>query len=152
MNWSLPLFYQAGHLSIPPPSGNQLLTIVELIELYRQFIHPSDGKLYSLLKSAYAQQINEKITQMTQDITDNCEHCFEHSVPPFKLGASVPMEEVLFNREVSIDLMCLNGKPVLHVVDTDTGFLNGVIIKYKTTEGLWTIFLNCWTSVCIGFP
>lgn len=58
-----------------------------------------------------------------KDILANCGH-FRHYGPALILfKASVPTEEnLVFGVEVSVDLMSLNEKTVLHVIDTVTKF------------------------------
>lgn len=50
----------------------------------------------------------------------------------------------MFNRELVIDLMRLNNKPVVHIVQSETGFRNSVFITDKTAENLWVALVNCW--------
>lgn len=48
--------------------------------------------------------------------------CNEHSVPPFMLRSAMEDEFFIFNREISMIIMWLNGKPVLHIVNVETTF------------------------------
>lgn len=74
------------------------------------------------------------------------------SVPPFRFGASVPPKAIIFNREISTDLMWVNNKPVLHVVVTAIKFQNAVFFKSKYTKEVWKDFIEFWISVYIIFP
>lgn len=48
--------------------------------------------------------------------------------------------------------MWLNVKPVLHIVDTRTGFENAIFIRAKSAESLWIYFINFWATIYIRFP
>ena len=153
-HWAIPIHYNHGHAFILPRTSPLCthFTKQDLMKLHKHFMHPSTGKLYNLLKRAFPTKVNDKIRQMLQDIAEKCDQCAEHAVPPFRFRASIPKDNIIFNRELSIDLMWLNGKPVLHVVDTETGFQNAIFIQDKTAENLWNDFINCWASVYTGFP
>ena len=115
-------------------------------------MHPSVGKLYNLLKRANPEKATPKVQKLLEEISQHCASCTTFSVPPFRFRATIPPEDIIFNREVAIDLMWLNGKPVLHVVDTATNFQNAVFLKSKSTDDIWNDFIDCWTSVHVGFP
>lgn len=124
----------------------------ELIKHTKHFMHPSTGKVLNLLKRAYPSKASEKIRRLRQTNADNFENCFKHAFTPFRFRSFIPRDQIIFNRELSKYLMSLNGKPVLHILETETGFQNDLFTGDKTAERLWTIFINCWTSVCIKFP
>lgn len=136
------IFYKAGLVFTPPPSSNEFVASPELLKVHRTFMHPSTGKLYNLPKRAYNKQTNDKIRRILQDIADNCDQCSDDSVPPFRFHASIPKYDVMFNRELPIDLMWLNGRPVIHVMDTETKSRNGIVIQDIKSEGLWNDFAN----------
>jgi len=51
-----------------------------------------------------------------------------------------------------MDLMWLNKKAVLHIVDTATSFQNATFIRNQSSKELWNDFIDCWASVYTGFP
>ena len=51
-----------------------------------------------------------------------------------------------------MDIMFLEGKSVLHVVDRDTKFSAAVFLRSETTEETWETFMRIRISVYIGFP
>ena len=59
---------------------------------------------------------------MLEEITKACETCQTYGNKPQRFKFSIPNEKVIFIREVALDLMWLNGKAALHVVDIDTHF------------------------------
>lgn len=58
------------------------------------------------------------------------------------LGAAFPFPcvyctgKIVFNHELSIDLMWLEGHPILHVVDTHTHFMNANILRSEKAEDI----------------
>lgn len=64
----------------------------------------------------------------------------------------MPNDEVIFNREVALDLMYIDNKAVLHVVDIDTHFNSAQFLKGNTVEQVWDAFLTCWSTLYIGHP
>lgn len=44
----------------------------------------------------------------------------------------------------------VNHKPVVHIVDSETGFRNGTFVTNKSSENLWNDLVNCWASVYAG--
>lgn len=131
--WELPTYYKSGNaFKIPSPSPLRCcFTRNELIKHHKQLMHPSDCKLFTLLNHAYPSEISEKIRQILQKMAENGEPCSEQPVPPVRFRASIPRDEIIFNREFSIDLIWLKEKPVLHIVDTKTGFQNSIFTKDK---------------------
>lgn len=64
----------------------------------------------------------------------------------------MPPQSIVFNRELSMDLLWLDKVPVLHVVDTHTAFKNAEFIRGKSSKELWESFLRCWVTLFIGYP
>lgn len=59
---------------------------------------------------------------------------------------------IVFNRELALDLMFLDKKAVLHVVDTQTHFSAAAFLKQQTIEHVWYAFLMCWAAIYTGLP
>lgn len=49
----------------------------------------------------------------------------------------IPPFDVTFNREVALDLMCIDGKAALHVVDLETHFIPASFLKHQTVASLY---------------
>ncbi len=49
--------------------------------------------------------------------------------------------DIVFNREVALDLMWIENKAVLSVVDIMTGFNSATFLSYQTTEAVWDPFV-----------
>lgn len=92
------------------------------------------------------------ICDMLNQVTLACDLCLQLHSPPFRFRASLPPVSIKFNHEAPIDLMWLDGNPVLNVVDVNTGIKNVVFDENKTSEKLWENFVLCWDSAYKGSP
>lgn len=136
----LPLVYNMGNILLEWADNPEIFhyTRAELQYLHLHFFHPSARKLFHLLKRAWSQDDKNSIYKTAQSIPAACESCREHSGRPFRFRASLPNYEVIFNHEVAIDLLWLEGTPVRHVVDTETHFQNAMDILEKAQKSCGT--------------
>lgn len=150
--WTVPLVDKFGHLYWTFDACESFYSRAEIERLHKHFFHPSSRKLYNLVKRSELGQATPNLRQLIDDVTDACTQCKEFLSKPFRFRASIPDDEVVYNHELAIDLVWLNGVSALHVVDTHTSFQNAVFIKDKTPEGLWRSFTECWSTVYLGLP
>jgi len=126
--WSVPLQRHDGHLyakmSFPK---SMFYTVKELEKLHRQFAHPSVEKLYNLLKTAGLDAVDSSTHQILEEIVVRCEQAY-------------------------IDIMYLEGRPVLHIVDAATRFSAARFLTKVSTESVWEAIIMCWSSVYTGLP
>lgn len=106
------------------------LTDTELHQLYRRFGHLFVGKPYKMLEYT-SHEIDKKIID---NLTKYCIYCQKHEKPPGQFKFTWK-ENANFNYSIFIDIMYINGNPLLHVVDEITKFqatrqLNNVSAKY----------------------
>ena len=86
-------------------------------------------------------------------IERTCDLCQRLSpAPHHSFRVSLPNEDVVFNRTVCMDIMFLEGKLVLHVVDKDTKFSTAAFLRSGTADETWDRLMRIWVSVYIGFP
>jgi hypothetical protein len=64
----------------------------------------------------------------------------------------IPDEKLVFNDELSMDLLWLDSEPALHVVGTATKFGSAVFLEGQNVEQVWSAFLECWALVYTGYP
>jgi hypothetical protein len=64
----------------------------------------------------------------------------------------MPDKKMVFNDELSMDLLWLDGKPALHVVDTATRFGAAVFLEVQDVEHVCAAFLSCWALAYTGYP
>ena len=71
---------------------------------------------------------------------------------PYIVKVAVPRDDIFFNGEVVVDIMWIQGKHVLHVVDKATHFMAARFIPENLTETIWRTFLQMWVLVYLGPP
>lgn len=64
----------------------------------------------------------------------------------------MPPDKVIFNQELAIDLVWLEKKLVLHIVENHTEFQNAIPISTKRAEDIWYEFVEGWASLYVGYP
>ena len=93
------------------------LTEPELRQLHRRFGHPSVQRLTNLLT-----QSGHEFQQKTlETITRFCKHCQLNSKTPGRFKFTLK-DDIQFNYCVIVDIIHLEGKPALHVIDEATAF------------------------------
>ena len=127
-------------------------TKAELTKLHLQFYHPSARKLYNLSKRARPETANSSLLKTVEEISGACRTCFIFSTKPRRFVVSMPPSKIVFGEEIALHLMWLNGKAVLHVVETQTHFSNAEILTGQSVEDVWRSFINCWASIYARFP
>lgn len=72
-----------------------------------------------------------EIYELIQNIAYYYERCPEFSALPFRFRTAITKDEIIFNRENSMDLKWLNGKPVVHIEHTETNLQKAIFIEWK---------------------
>ncbi len=111
------------------------------------------------MKLAKPTEINSETRELLQEIADHCDTCQRYSSPPLRFKASIPDEsELVFGDELSIDLMFLDSKAVLHIVDTATRFSAATFLDShgetygQSVDGIWLAFCMTWCTMYTGYP
>lgn len=120
--WSLPLVRKFGHVFLPwPPLYRSLYTRQQLQNFHLHFMHPSTEKLFNLLQRAFLLRNHNDTIALLDDISKACHACQVYSSKPLTFQVHFP-NDVVFNKQVRLDLFYLDGKPVLHIINTGTNF------------------------------
>lgn len=93
------------------------LTETELRRIHKRFGHPSVEKLYNVLYRA-GHDIERKALE---HLTKYCQHCQKHGKSPGRFKFSL-QDDIDFNFNVIVEIMTINGKPILCIVDAATRF------------------------------
>lgn len=64
----------------------------------------------------------------------------------------MPTDEIVFNEEVAMDLMWMEGRAIMNIVDALTYYQNAVLLKRQSTGDVWDAFVEAWSSVNVGYP
>jgi hypothetical protein len=94
-----------------------------------------------------------------QNSSQSSETCQRLGPRPIRFNVSIPpKEDIVFGDEVSIDLMFINGKAILHIVDTAIRFsaaihLDSNLATYgQSVEVVWVALMETWFILYTGYP
>ena len=151
--WSTPLTRHDNHLYEEMAFPTTVFyTTAQLRNFHHQFAHLSDGKLYNLLKKAGLEAVEAQTLETLEKITAECEPCQRIRNAPLRFKVAMGHEDIRFNSRVYIDIMYLDGRPVLHIVDKSTRFSAARFLTKMTTDAVWEAIVLCWSSVYTGLP
>lgn len=124
------------------------LTEPELRQLHRRFGHPSVRKLSDLLN-----RIDEDFDpKVIAEINRLCHQCQLHQRGPQRFKFNLRDDHIEFNAEIIVDIFYLNGRPVLHVIDSATSFQAARFLPSMKSKSVWEGLRACWIDVYQGPP
>ena len=123
------------------------LTETELRQLHRRFGHPSVQRLTNVLQRA-GHDVN---TAVLKKLTKFCHQCQMHEKSPGRFKFTLK-DDHEFNYSVIIDVMYLDGKPVLQVIDSATAFEAARFLKDMSARTAWDTLRACWIDTYLGPP
>src|SRR6266516_285391 len=126
------------------------LTTTELRRLHRRFGHPSVDRLYKVLERSGHDDIDK---QAIDHLTKYCSHCQKHGKSPgrFKFALREDQDSD-FNHSIFVDIMYIDGKPILHVIDEATRFQAARWLQNISAKHTWDVLRLCWIDTYIGPP
>lgn len=127
-------------------------TRAQLTKMHRQFFHPSSEKLFKLLKRAQPGDATPETLKTLDDINKRCGPCQRIQNGPVRFRVSFGAENVCFNERILMDVMYIDGKPVLHIVDDGTHFGAARFLPDVSTGTIWSTLLKCWSTIYSGLP
>ncbi len=96
--------------------------------------------------------IDSKTLEILEEIVGRSEPCQRIRNSLLRFRVSIGHEHTRFNARAYIDIMYLDGRPLLHVVDDATRFSAARFLpKFSTDSVREAIFLYC-SCVCTGLP
>ncbi len=123
------------------------LTELELRQLHRRFGHPSVRRLVRILERAG----HDPNTKYVQHLTKYCRQCQMHGKSPGRFKFTLK-DDYEFNYSVIIDVLYLDGRPVLQVVDSSTSFQAARFLKDMSAKNAWDTLRICWIDTYQGPP
>lgn len=115
-------------------------------------MHPSTSRLFQLISRADPTKGKPSVKKLIDDVTDECNTWKAFKSSPLRFKATAPRDRLIFNHTVWIHLVWLFEKPVLHVIDEQTGFRDPCFLKTKSASDIWNSFVACWVIIYVGFP
>ena len=123
------------------------LTESELRQLHRRFGHPSVRRLTQILQRA-GHEVN---SQCLDYLTKFCHHCQMKGKSPGRFKFTLK-DDYEFNYSVIIDILYLEGKPVLQVIDASTSFGAARFLRDMSARNAWDTLRACWIDTYQGPP
>ena len=123
------------------------LTEVELRQIHRRFGHPSVQRLARILNRAG----HEVESGAIKKLTTHCHQCQMNGKSPGRFKFSLK-DDRNFNYEVIVDILYLDSKPVLQVVDEATSFQAARFLKDMRAKTVWDTLQMCWIDTYQGPP
>ena len=116
----------------------------KLLKLHRQFAHPSEDKLKTLLIDAgvWTAELQTSLSQ----VYNKCEVCKIFKQTPPRPAVTMPMAHQ-FNEVIAMDLKKWKDKWILHIIDVWSRYTMSVIILRKTAREVLNKVLQYWISV-----
>ena len=157
---SLPTTHSDGHVYYSWEWNPDILyTFPEFVRIHRHFFHASPERLYAVIITARLMLRRAKngdavpeTLQRLQDVAAACDVCQRLAKDPGRFRAALPEGDVIFNRVVLIDLMFLNGRAVLHIVDKDTLFSEATFLRDgQSTAAVWDAYMSVWVTKYAGY-
>ena len=113
----------------------------------------------NLLRLAGSFEADEATKQFLETLQAACDTCQRVGPTPVRFKVSLPNEQdIKLGDEFFIDVMFLDGKAVLYVIDTATRlssaiFLDAHAATYgQSIEGIWLAFVKAWCILYTGLP
>ena len=123
------------------------LTESELRQLHRRFGHPSIQRLSKILQRAG----HDVESRAIKHLTKHCHQCQMNGKSPGRFKFTLK-DDYNFNYEVIIDILYLDGKPVLQVVDAATSFQAARFLRDMSAKDAWDTLQMCWIDTYQGPP
>ena len=105
-------------------------------------------RLVKLLKDAGHSDFEESTLE---EITKFCHHCQLHGTAPRRFKFTLN-DDHHFNYEMLVDVMYLNNKTVLHVVDSSTAFQGAKFLNAISAKETWQALRMLWINTYQGPP
>jgi hypothetical protein len=134
----------------PMVSSKCYLTEPELRTLHRRFGHPSASRLLRILERA--DHYDPSHRTILNNISKFCSRCQRFDSAPSRFKFTLQDKDIDFNHSIFIDIMYIDGSPVLHVVDEATRFQAARWLLNMTTQHVWETLRICWIDVYLGPP
>ena len=150
---NVPVIRYKGHLyarmNFPRCS---FYTSAQLNKMHRHFGHPSADKLFNLLKIAGTEAVDSSTREELEKIVATCEPCQRIKNAPLRFRTSMGHANIRFNARAYIEIMYLDGRPVLHVVDEATRSSAARFLPKISTDAVWDAIVLCRSSAYTGLP
>lgn len=92
------------------------------------------------------------VHNIQSNISATCIEFCIYSARPYQFRVSTSPDEIVFNREVAMDLLWLEQATVLHKFCIHSQFSNDMLVQSKSAKNIWLTFLYYWSTINVGHP
>ena len=151
-SWIMDLSRRGGHVTVEwDEFFYQFYSHEQLQKLHLHLMQPSSEKLFNLICRAKPEEVDDETKTVLKDIADSCHACQTYSTHLITFQVHFP-DEVVFNKEISVDVMYLNGIPRLSIVNAGTNSMSARFLIRVNTETFWNTFIYAYALVYSSFP
>ena len=122
-------------------------TETELRQLHRRFGHPSTRRMHKVLERAGHETNFEELAKLTRF----WEQCQTHGRAPGRFKFTL-RDDRDFNHTVFVDVLAIDGKNVLQVIDEATAFQAARFLANMSAGCTWNTVKECWIDSYLGPP
>jgi hypothetical protein len=146
---TVPVVRKWGHpfFNVSMQEAVSFFTEIELRRLHRRFGHPRTERLHTMLRAA-GHEVDSSILEQIQKF---CHFCQSYDKAPQRFKFSIK-DDSHFNYEIVIDVVRINNRNVLHVIDADTSFQAAEFLKSMSARDTWNALCKCWINTYQGPP
>ena len=141
---TIPLHLREDHLRIEWPNSEVLFTRSKLNQLHKYFSNPSSNVPVSVLKRAKLSDVDFETKKMSDDIIARCKKCQNFKSKPAIFEVSLPVDVILFNHEIQVEIIWIDGDGVIHIIDRGKRCSVAKYLNPQTAE-------NAWNLIILGF-
>ena len=135
--------FDLGHALQMLRSVREAVVRRTLRKLHIRWYHCSSAKMKALLAAA---GVDSKILALVPEIVDTCAVCRAWARPGPSAAVSTRLP-VAFNEEVQVDLLFIERKTIIHMIDVCTRFTVAHVIPTKETDDLLTAIQKFWVGL-----
>jgi hypothetical protein len=126
------------------------LTETELRRLHRRFGHPAADRLHRILERSGHDEVSKRTIEY---LTKFCSHCQKYGKSPGRFKFILRADkDPTFNFCIVVDIMYIDGNPVLHIIDEDTRYQAARWLQSLSAKHTWDALKHCWIDTYLGPP
>ena len=125
------------HRRNPSDVDYSMYTESEYRQLHRSFGHPFVTALINVLKRANPEKMTKEVKQHINDLMKRCGICAENLSKPKRFKLTVGSSHPRFNRIVAADIMFIENRAILHVVDETPHFSTASFLQSQKSKDVW---------------
>jgi hypothetical protein len=118
----------------------------ELWQLHRRFGHPAAERLHKVLARAGYDDINESVVAKINKYRHLCQL---HGGAPGRFRFMI-RDDVEFNYKLIVDVIYINGKPVLHAINEAIAFQAAKFLQNLQAKTIWNTLRAIWINTYVG--